>query len=202
MITLEYQIFTPTKGRFTLSENLIVYGLWFFSIGLFVTADRIQSLNDLITPFKTAYLAIITLLSIYFIISAYFKYERILGKIDGILKIDLDFIMIKNNIYQVNEISKIDFHLINYYGELNKSGNLNFNPKLSQGVSNFIEFTDQSNIRYQVYFKLNHTYEHERLFPFITKMIQLKKISFLRGTELLGIIDYEKIQEFKITLKE
>lgn len=202
MITLEYQIFTPDKKSFTVTENLIVYGLWLFSICLFIIGDEIQSLKDFSTHFKTGYLIIIIILPIYFSISSFFKHERLNGKIGGILKIDLDFIMINNTTYPVKELSKIDFLFGDYFGQLNKSGNLNFNPLLSQGVSNFIEFTDQSNMKHQFYFKLDYKNEYERLFPFITKMIQLKKISFLRGTELLKINDYEKIQEFKMNLEK
>jgi len=200
MIALEYQIFTPSKARSTISENLIVYSLWIFSICLFIIADKIQPLEDFIAPFKTVYLVIATLLSIFFSISPIFRHERLSGKITGILKINLDFITINDISYPINELLKIDFHFGDYFGQLNKSGNGNFNPLLSEGVSNSLEFTDCSNKRHQIHFKLNYKWEHKRLFPFITEMIKINKISFLRGIEILGINDYNKIQEFKKSL--
>jgi len=67
------------------------------------------------------------------------------GTITGILKINLDFITINDISYPINELLKIDFHFGDYFGQLNKSGNGNFNPLLSEGVSNSLEFTDCSN---------------------------------------------------------
>jgi hypothetical protein len=201
MITLEYQIFTPEKRKFEITPNSIVYGLWIFSIILFAITDKLQDLKILFEPYKIFYLIILVLITIYFSIAAFFKHKRLNGKINGILKIDFDLIIVKNNLYLIKNISKIDFHFIDYYGELESSARGNFNPLLSQGVSNAIEFTDDSMQSHLVYFKLNYKYEHERLFPFITEMIKLNKISFLRGIELLGINYYDKIQDFKKQLK-
>lgn len=201
MITLEYQIFTPEKRKFEITPNSIVYGLWIFSILWFTINDTLHDLEILFEPYKTFYLIILVLLPIYFSIAAFFKHKRLNGKINGILKIDFDLITVNDNVYSINSISKIDFHFIDYYGELQSSVRANFNPLLSQGVSNAVEFTDKNNQIHLVYFRLNYKNEHERLFPFITQMIKINKISFLRGIELLGINDYDKIQEFKKQLK-
>ncbi|MES2448821.1 MAG: hypothetical protein V4546_16675 [Bacteroidota bacterium] len=201
MITLEYQIFTPEKRKFKITPNFIVYGLWIFSILLFAITNKLQDLKILFEPYKTVYLIILVLLPIYFSIAAFFKHKPINGAISGILQIGFDLIIVTDNHYSINNISKIDFHFIDYFGQLQSSVRANFNPLLSQGVSNAIEFTDKNNQIHLVYFKLNYKYEHERLFPFITEMIKINKISFLRGIELLGINDYDKIQEFKKQLK-
>jgi len=99
----------------------------------------------------------------------------------------------------LDEIVKLDIHCEDYYGRQTRGIGMNFSPGLSQGVNNFIEFTGYNNLNRKVYFKQNVKSQYKDLSSFIIICVQKGKIPFLRGIELLGITDYNEIQEFKKT---
>ena len=99
----------------------------------------------------------------------------------------------------MDEIVKLDIHCEDYYGRQTRGVGMNFSPGLSQGVNNFIEFTDYNNLTRKVYFKQNVKNQYKDFSTLIIVSIQKGKITFLRGIELLGITDYNEIQEFKKT---
>jgi len=197
---LAYQIFTPQKEKFLITPNLIVYTFWLLNILTFITLYVLGVKINVIILISSFITAMIT--PIYFGILAYFKYEKLNGILTNSLLINSTTITVQELIYNINDIVKVDLVFKDYYGMMdhyNRRGN--YNPRISQGVGNYIKFTDKSNQIHHICFKLNHKYEHTELFPFIIEMIKKNKIPFLRGIELLGINDYDKIQEFKEQLK-
>ena len=195
MDKLGFKIFVPNHKTHKLTENLTIFILWMIGLSLIFTADKIDFMKSLVEPFDSYIIGTI-LLSICFMIAAFFRRETLNGVVKGILEIDLDKLEVDDKSFLIKDISKIDFHFINYYNQLNKFKTVNFNPLLSQGISNFIEFTDESKHMHKIYFQLQSKDQHMVLFPFITEIIKINKISFLRGTELLGIDDMMK---FKIS---
>lgn len=71
------------------------------------------------------------------------------------------------------------------------------NPRLSQGVNNYVKFIDTGGKQHQYHFKLFSANGSQEFYPIIKQVTVLGKLSLLRGLELLGIDDYDEIQRFK-----
>jgi hypothetical protein len=67
------------------------------------------------------------------------------------------------------------------------SNGRDLNPKLYQGVGNYITFSDNMNVTQTLYFQMLNKDSHLALSPFINEAIRAKKMSFNRGIELVGI---------------
>lgn len=192
MNSLEFKIFIPNRKRNVLTPNTIVYSLFFATVTIFMVAALIRQ-----HPEYILFLFLIPLIfSIYFFISKFWKHKPLDGDLFDSLIINSNYIKITDQFFQLEEIKKINLQFINYYGE-KEDYRYNYNPILSQGTSNHISVVLKNGQTIKTYFKLNFKDHYKTFFPFITKMIKLNKISFLRGIELLEINDYHKIQEFK-----
>ena len=187
----EFEIFIP-KPENRITPNKITFVLYATCVIIFM----ISVINHC-KPQIALFLFIIPFsVSIYFFIKKFWTYKFLDGELAGSLIISLDYIKIATQSFTINEIKKIDFHAINYYGKREDYRN-NFNPILSQGTSNFVELFLNNGQKIKTYFKLNFKEHHKILYPFVVEMIKHGKISVLRGTEILGINDYDEIQEFK-----
>jgi hypothetical protein len=124
-------------------------------------------------------------------------YESLKGTINGQIQFSTTSFTIENETIQLNTITRLDIHVIDYFGRQTRGSGFNCSPGLSQGVNNYIEFTDASLATRRIYFKQRVKNEYKELYPFYVSAIKAGKISFLRGIELLEITEYEEIKEFK-----
>lgn len=188
----EFQIFIPKPKTRLFTPNTIIYTLHFSCVAIFIIAALTHYYPQkvffiFIAPFS---------LSLLFYIRKFWRYQFLNGELTSSLIISLDHIQVAQQSFAIEEIKKMDFHFRNYYGKKEDYRN-NFNPILSQGTSNFIELNLNNGQKLKTYFKLNFKSHHELLYPFIIEMVKADRISVLRGTEILGINDYDEIQEFK-----
>jgi hypothetical protein len=194
-----YQIFEFDQTKKTISYNWMMFGIWAFALIFFWTAEQYFFPSDFYKSFKNTYLVLAVLLSIYFLIVGLWSYQTLKGKLNGFIEFKKDAFEINEETFKLDEIAKLDIHCEDYYGQQTRGIGMNFSPGLSQGVSNFIEFTDYNNLNRKVYFKQTVKSQYKDLSSFIIICVQKGKIPFLRGIELLGITDYNEIQEFKKT---
>lgn len=188
----EFEIFTPKPKTRLFTPNAIIYTLHFSCVAIFIIAALANYYPQkvffiFIAPFS---------LSLFFYIRKFWKYQFLDGELTSLLIINPDHIQLAQQSFSMEEIKKRDFHFCNYYGK-KEDYRYNYNPILSQGVSNALELYLSDGKKSKTYFKLNFKGHHEILYPFVIEMVKAGKISVLRGTEILGINDYEAIQEFK-----
>lgn len=192
-----YRVYEPKGSERTISKNQIVFGLWSFGLVLFWAVEEFLQPGDLYSSFKFMYSLGVFALSLYWLVVRLWTYEPLNGKLDGDIQFRRTSFIINNQVVQLENLVKLDIHGMDYYGRRKHLSGIDFEANLSQGVGNLIEFTGIDNISTRVYFKQSVECQFRELRPFIVSAIKLGKLSFLRGIELLGITDYEEIQELK-----
>ena len=183
------------EGRSRASNNQIISYLWLGGITLLW---GLSSFNFLyFTFFVFFYLGALSTLSVYLAITSFWHYRMLTGEFKGQIEFDEHSIIIDGQSFHTEGIKKIDFSLGDYAGKDVGMPRTDFNPRLSNGVDNYVRIKTKQNNEIKVYFKLDYKNHEEQLYPFISRAIQLGKIPFLRGIDLLKITDYDEIQEFK-----
>jgi hypothetical protein len=186
---ISFDIFEPDKKKFRLTPNLIVYSLWFLTIGFFWMLDGVL---PIIKEIRTYVACGIFLISLYYLITSFFKYEPLKGILKGKIIFNNDAMIANEKIYDLKSIRDIDFGFINFYGELSTGWRGNFNPLISQGVNNFIKFTDSSNQSVQVYFRIQGKHGSQALYPFINEAVKLGAMTYYRAIDLIDVENVTK----------
>ena len=124
---------------------------------------------------------------IHYIAASFFTYKSLNGTLAGEIEFENDRIVINNKTYELKNISNLDFGFNDYYGQNKPRTYKSANPVLSQGVNNYVTFTDASGETQTVYFKLATEHHYQELTPFINEAIKAKKMDFKRGIDLMGI---------------
>lgn len=192
-----YRVYKPKGSERTISKNQVVFGLWSFGLVFFWAVEEFLQPGDLYSSFKFMYSLGVFALSLYWLVVRLWTYEPLNGKLDGDIQFRRTSFIINNQVVQLENLVKLDIQGMDYYGRRKHLSGIDFEANLSQGVGNFIEFTSIDNISTRVYFKQSVECQFRELRSFIVSAIKLGKLSFLRGIELLGITDYDEIQEFK-----
>lgn len=188
MDRISFEIFIPEEKRFRVTPNLIVFSLWFSSIGILWAFEDAP-----ITKEIKGYVALgIVLISLYYLIASFFTYEPLRGTLNGEIVFGNNAITMDSEIYELKDIKNIDFRFVNYYGQMPIRSGANFNPLLSQGVRNFITFTYRNDQSVKVYFKLYGKYGSEALYPFINTAVKCGAMTYYRAIDL---IDVENVQK-------
>lgn len=195
-----FPIFEPDEFRKTVSNNWIIFCIWAFALLFFSTTEKYFEPSELYKTFKFCYVICAALLSVYWAIAGLWTYESLEGNITGQIQFETDSFEINQETIQLTNINKLDIHVEDYFGRQTRGVGTNFTPGLSQGVNNFIEFTDASLTTRRIYFNQCVKGEYRELYPFFVSAIKSRKISFLRGIEILEITEYEAIKEFKKTV--
>jgi hypothetical protein len=184
MDRISLEIFEPEEKKFRLSPNWIMVILWLVPVLLLwaIKGDNSGPPND----FVIGYFVFLFLLTMYYLISSFFTFKPLNGKINGEIRFENDTIMIDDKTFKLGDINVIDFSFFDYRGQSSMYSR-DFNPKLSQGVNNYVSFTDNKNQSQTIYFRFQSKHGYQALAPFINEAIKLKKMEFKRGIDLLGI---------------
>jgi|SRR6185437_5836173 len=118
--------------------------------------------------------------------SSFFTYKPLRGKITGDLRFEDDQLMVDDHVFKLCDLATTDFSFYDYYSQSSTNGR-DLDPKLSQGVNNYVTFTDKKDQSQPIYFRIQSEHGKDALAPFINKAIKLKKTEFKRGIDLLGI---------------
>ncbi len=177
---VSFPIYQPEEDRFRLTPNWIVLGLILSIFGVTWLFDSPHS------EFRSDWTMFAGLAIGYFLISSWWKYEPLNGAINGIIKFESDSIIEDGKTYHLKDIINLDFRFVDFYGKRSTNGR-DFNPKLSQGVNNYVTFTYSAGEDQVIYFQLRNKDEYKSLSPFINEAIKLKKMQFKDGIDLVGI---------------
>lgn len=199
---IEFKIYTKNKGLH-LSYDIIVYPFFLLSIGIawfgrdYLNRDFIEKTGQ--------YLGILSLVTaIILMIMRPFTKKPLNGKLNRLLILKKDKILINNDEYALKEIKKIEFYLLDYDGkkEWLHYGRYSLEPGLSNGTGNICHIILQSGQEIRVRFQLNYKNEFRKTDQHLIHYYTEGKIHFLKLIEYLDISEYEAIQDFKATLPE
>ena len=186
---LSFDVFIPAKKKFRLTPNWIVYILWIVVIAFLWIFD------DYFPPhsqFRSIVLGCVIVVNIYYLITSFFKYEPLNGILKGKIIFNNDAIIVNERVYELKNISGIDFGFINFYGERSTSYHGNFNPLISQGVSNFITFTDSNKQSIRVYFRIQGKHGSQALYSFINEAVKCGAMTYYRAIDLIDVENVRK----------
>ena len=183
MDRISFTIFTPDGKKFHWTPNLIVFGSWFITIGAFWIFDNPPSTDN---EFRTLIACCVGFLSLYFLIASFFTYKPLNGTLNGKIIFGDTAIIVNDETFELKDINDLDFYFFDYYGKTTGSGR-DFDPKMYQGVNNYVTFTDKLGQIHTIYLKMETEHSYLSLDTFINAAIKANKMQFQRGIDLLGI---------------
>lgn len=191
---MTFQLFIPDKQLRHINEDQVIFTLW---ISYFVV---FWGLGELLFPkdSQAGLLCGIVLgcIPLFFLVTSFFRYRPLGGTLKGDIEFTMEGIRVNDTFYPMTDITAIDFFINDYYGR-NVFLNQTMTPRLSQGVNNYVKFTDAGGREHQYHFKLFSANGERELDPVISMATAEGKLPLLRGMELLGINNYDEIQRFK-----
>ena len=194
-----FKIFKKNNKR-AISRGSIIKYLALFFISLFLLSGIFNNKIELNDWQKVFGICGVCFFSLGLILKFYgmFNYESLNGEFKGFLEFNDQGISVDGKIYEVGNIKNIEINNEDYKGKLKLKSRLDFDNALSNGVDNFIRFTIDNLDNYvEVYFQQNEKFELKKAEDFLVKYFQSGKIGFLKLLEILGIVDYHEIQNFK-----
>lgn len=193
---------TKTTSYFTTNSFFVVLST-LITLALILISGRVLINQQHIILKLSLIMSIFTLiLYVVLIFVSMFQYEPLNGKLDGSITFENDCIIVGERRYELWEIQKFDIYCGDYYRKRIKGATSDCNPKLSNGVGNYIKLNLDDDIIRRIYFQIYIDGDflncREQLINYHLK----GKIHFLRLLELLNISEYDEIQQFKEDLKQ
>jgi len=127
------------------------------------------------------------LITMYYLFVSFFTYQSLNGSLSGKILFENSSLVIQGEVFDLQDINELDLALGDYYGKKPLRLYKSVNPMLSQGVGNYITFTDKTGQTHVVYFKLENQNSCLSLTAFVNKAVKLNKMSVHDAIELLGI---------------
>jgi len=183
MDRLSFDLFEPDKKWLHLTPNGIVFILWGVTIFFLWAFDSVLPAQS---TGRSVWLAIVLLISFYYLITSFFKYRPLNGQINGKIIFQSESFTIGNKVFDLKDITSVDFGFADFYGKMSSNGR-DFSPKFSQGVNNYISFTDDKNQPQKFYFRMMTKNSSITLHPFINEAVKRKAMSYDRAIELIDV---------------
>lgn len=125
------------------------------------------------------------------------KCKRLGGIIDGILTFDFEEIKIDKLVVKLTDIKKIETSFHDYEGRKLGYSFYDFDGDLSNGVDNCLILHKNDGSQINTFFFQQIGNESKKIKKYLIHYHLQGKIHFLHLIDLLGITDYDEIQEFK-----
>ena len=183
MDRLSFDLFEPDKKWLHLTPDGIVFILWGVTIFFLWAFDNVLPPNS---SGRIVWLVLVGLISLYYLITSFFKYKPLNGEINGKIIFQSESFTIGNKIFNLKDITSVDFGFGDFYGRKSMFSN-DFNPQMSQGVKNYISFTDEKNQPQKFYFRMMTKNSAITLYPFINEAVKRKAMSYDRAIELIDV---------------
>ncbi len=182
MDRISFTIFIPDGKKFHLTPDWIVFGLWLLVCGFFWQFDIYFPGHD---EFRTVVAICLGLISLYYLITSFFKFQPLNGTLSGRIIFEKDSMVVNDKVFELKGIKKLDFAFGDYYEQRSGSGR-GFSPKIYQGVRNSVTFTDSSDQTQTIYFQMMGKHSYMSLYDFINDAVRLGTMSYLRAEDLIG----------------
>ncbi len=195
MESVKFRIFERSE-KMVVTPNLIIHSiigfllfLYFLSVTIFENEVFEQSI--LWMAFTVYAIGIIVM------IINQFRRKPINGKLIDYIEFSKDKIVVSKMKYGMEDLKKIEVYGDDYVNKRGFSTRYDFNPRLSNGVGNWIKLKLLNGETKTIYFQLFYEKEIQRIKDFIIEYHHHSKVSFLRLIKYLNITDYNEIQKFK-----
>ena len=198
MDEIEFKIFTPVKTR-RITPNVIVFALLLPSFTFAFLSEKIFE-SEFLEDLGLNGLFITGSLIVYYTFTKNFKREPLNGNLNKRLIFSSDWISIDGKKHSLNTFKKIDFTVYDYFNKWEYRRD--FNPVRSNGTGNKLILTLLDGEIIELHFQLMHENQMKRLEEHLKHYYSIGILHFLKLIDLLGIDDYEDIQEFKKKLQQ
>lgn len=197
---IEFEIFTP-NGRKRMSFVNVLLISWIAISALFFLFRYLSI--DFISDKVFAISMFLLMFSVFFragIIRG--KIRPLQGKLEGKLKFNESEIFENNQKIDLENLKKVDIHFGTYYSQyIYRSHAALYYPYRENGSDNWIAFKFNDDKEKKIYFQRMYEDQQKYLKPFFEYLHSKNLISFLRLTDILGINNYEEIQDYKKKIK-
>jgi hypothetical protein len=199
----QFKIFKPSN-RIVLSTNTLVYSSLVFFCFAWYLLDR-YSARQLFVSFVGVAIMLNVVVLILLKLTHKTTKRKLHGILDGLFEMQLGKIIIEDREILLDDISKIEFKVNDYDNKLiiqhfDRHVNINVNPRISNGTSNYCELRLKSKEVVKVMFLQCNENDFIKNQPILIEYYIQGKLHFLHLIEVLHLRKYEEIQEFKTTL--
>lgn len=183
MDRISFDIFIPDGKKFHLTSNWLMFILWLITIIplCLLSNNELDSIKSILIIWVIAVGGI----TIFLMVSSYFTYMPLFGKLSGDLVLAKDCIIVDHKIFKLTEINIVDFVFDDFYGKKSTAYH-SYNPKYSQGVDNHITFIDKLNQTQTIYFKMFGEHSYMSICDFINDAVRLEVISDSQALKFIG----------------
>ena len=198
MIENQYRIF-KASNKFVLTANMVIYTLLFVVLGTAYLSEKYWQDNN-IGNFSIIIGVLTVIAAIIFAFTGLFTRKTLRGKLEGVLVLKDDSVIIDNRKIDIGDIDKIDFIVGDYLDRLESGFKGDFNPKRSNGVYNYCKIELSNGEKINIQFQLLNKNDFDRNRDCMISFYKKGRITFMRLIHILNIESYGKIQEFKSSL--
>ncbi len=199
MNEVNFKIFIPQKKE-RITPNKIVLILSIPSLFMLICNEDYSQLSFLCGLGQVS-LFLALGLGLYFTVTKHTRVKPLDGTLEKRLTFNLESILIAGEKYFISSIKKVDFSIQDYYDKWDYTRD--FNPARSNGVDNKLILTLKNGEIIETKFQLMYQGEMKKLEEQLIEYHRSGILHFLKLIDLLGINDYDEIQEFKkrLTIK-
>jgi hypothetical protein len=193
MDKIEFKIFTAKKVQ-RITPNKIVLGLFVPSFLLLFYTNDLQNADFLYGLGQVLMFSAIAS-GLYYTVTKHTRIEPLNGALDKNLTFDLESITVGEAQYFLHDLKKIDFLIQDYFNKWNYTRD--FNACRSNGIDNKLILTLKGGQIIESKFQLMHESQMKKLENELIEYNRAGVLHFLKLIDLLGIDDYDDIQELK-----
>lgn len=187
MDKVSFEIFEPEEKTFRFTPDRVIGILLLVPLLMLWVFNVNYKLGGVFGTIVTIYFIGVFVAAFFLFMFSFTFYKPLKGKLNGEIQFERDRIVVNGTFFQMQDIRDLDFNLGDYFGKKEIRLYTSVNPRLSQGVDNYVTFIDIKNQNQQIYFKIADPQGQILIAPFINEAIKMKKMEFKRGVDLIGI---------------
>ena len=183
---IKFGLFVKSE-KFYWSTNKIIYSICFFCLALLFVKGKILNLES--NLFDRIFQWTIVLTLICGLVTKFKGFTQIAplnGKIDGFLIFEQQFIKVKDEVFPIETIRKIQISNEDYHGKLSRISKGNFGPALSNGTNNFIVIFFESGKTKRFQFELLNSNDFQNIRETLIDYHLIGKIDYWELAQVLG----------------
>ncbi|MAC94717.1 MAG: hypothetical protein CMC96_04370 [Flavobacteriales bacterium] len=198
-MNLKFQIFIPEKRKSFPFTNTLLVSLIGLSILIYIL-DYFSV--DFISNKIIATVMLVGFLS-FFLRAAIVrgKVKPYHGRLEGWIYFSNNGLKINDEEIDINNLTKLDFEFGSYYSEFIHHTTPIIYPWRENGTNNFLKLNYIDGTKRSIQFQRMYEDQQKYLKPFLEYLYAMNLMSFLRLIDILGITDYEEIQDYKKEIK-